>query len=42
MWAMLAAYDGLTAYAMMVPDIDIDQASQVFVETLLSGLVVEE
>lgn len=40
-WAMLAAYDGLAAYAMMMPDVDIDNACEVFVETLLSGLVVD-
>ena len=41
-WAMMSAYDGLAAYAMMVPDVDIDRASQVFIETLLSGLVADE
>lgn len=40
-WAMLAAYDGLAAYAMMMPDVDIDRTCEVFVETLLSGLVVD-
>ena len=41
-WAMMAAYDGLAAYAMLIPDIDVDRAGQVFVETLLSGLMVGE
>lgn len=41
-WAMMAAYDGLAAYVMLVPDLDLERASQVFAETLLSGLVVEE
>ena len=41
-WAMMAVYDGLAAYAMMIPDIDIDRASQVFVETLLKGLETEK
>jgi len=37
-WAVLAAYDGLAAYAMLVPDLDVAQVSRVFVETLLRGL----
>lgn len=41
-WAMMAAYDGLAVYVTMMPDIDLDQVSEVFVETLLSGLVVRE
>ena len=41
-WAVMAAYDGLAAYLMLVPDLDFEQASQAFVETLLSGLLVEE
>ena len=41
-WAMMAAYDGLAAYAMLIPDVDVDRAGHVFVETLLSGLVVDE
>jgi AcrR family transcriptional regulator len=38
-WAMMAAYDGLAAYTMFIPDMDLERVSQVFVETLLSGLV---
>lgn len=41
-WAMLAAYDGLAAYAALIPDVDVDRASQAFVETLLSGLMMNE
>jgi len=41
-WAMLAAYDGLAAYAALIPDVDVDRASQAFVETLLSGLMTNE
>jgi AcrR family transcriptional regulator len=41
-WALLAAYDGLAAYAMFMPDLDLDRISQAFVETLLKGLQVEE
>jgi len=40
-WAMMAAYDGLAAYVTMVPDIDLDRISQVFIETLLSGLMID-
>ena len=38
----MAAYDGLAVYVTMMPDIDLDRVSEVFVETLLSGLVVRE
>ncbi|MCP4539642.1 MAG: TetR/AcrR family transcriptional regulator [Chloroflexi bacterium] len=41
-WALLAAYDGLAAYAMMIPDMDLDRISEVFAETLLSGLEANE
>ena len=41
-WAMMATYDGLAAYIMLMPDLDLERVSQVFVETLLSGLVVRE
>jgi AcrR family transcriptional regulator len=41
-WAMMAAYDGLAAYSMFMPDLDLERISQVFVETLLHGLEVEE
>jgi AcrR family transcriptional regulator len=37
-WAILAAYDGLAAYLLFLPKLDLDQSSDVFVETLLSGL----
>jgi AcrR family transcriptional regulator len=37
-WAMMAAYDGLSAYVIMVPDMDLGLVSQVFIETLLKGL----
>jgi len=39
-WAMLATYDGLATYVMMMPDLDPDRVSQVFVETLLDGLML--
>lgn len=39
-WAMMAAYDGLAAYVMLMPDLDLARISQAFVETLLTGLQV--
>jgi len=41
-WAILAAYDGLAAYLAIMPDLDVEQASTVFAETLLTGLEVEK
>jgi AcrR family transcriptional regulator len=38
-WMIMAAYDGLAAYDMMMPDLDMDVISEVFVETLLRGLM---
>lgn len=40
-WALLAAYDGLAAYGMFMPDLDLGRVSHTFVETLLEGLKVE-
>ena len=40
-WAIAAAYDGLAAYLMFIPDIDLRRVSKVFVDTLLSGLQAE-
>jgi TetR/AcrR family transcriptional regulator len=41
--AVMAAYDGLAFYMMLMPDeVDLDKASQVFIETLLDGLSVDE
>jgi hypothetical protein len=37
-WAISAAYDGLAAYMMFIPDIDARRVSRVFVDTLLKGL----
>ena len=37
-WMIMAAYDGLAAYDMMMPDLDMDRISEAFVETLLKGL----
>ncbi len=40
-WAMLAAYDGLAAYAVLIPDMNLDRVSEVFVETIVSGLLAD-
>lgn len=40
-WAMTAAYDGLAAYLMFIPDIDVGRVSKVFIDTLLAGLEAE-
>jgi AcrR family transcriptional regulator len=40
-WAILAAYDGLAAYMLMKPELRLDRVSEVFVEALLSGLLVK-
>jgi AcrR family transcriptional regulator len=40
-WALAAAYDGLAAYIMFIPDIDVASVSTVFIETLLAGLRIE-
>jgi AcrR family transcriptional regulator len=37
-WALMAAYDGLAVYGMLVPGLDLAVISRVFVETLLQGL----
>jgi AcrR family transcriptional regulator len=41
-WSFLAAYDGLAAYVMLKPDIDLAQISATFVDTLLQGLEAEK
>lgn len=41
-WALLAAYDGLAAYAVIMPDIDLKRTSQTFVQVLLNGLLVDQ
>jgi AcrR family transcriptional regulator len=37
-WSILAAYDGLAAYIMFKPDINLPRISATFVDTLLQGL----
>jgi AcrR family transcriptional regulator len=41
-WALMAAYDGLGAYDMFVPDLDLAQVSHTFIETLLRGLELDK
>jgi AcrR family transcriptional regulator len=41
-WALLAAYDGLAAYAVFMPDLDLGRISQAFVGALLTGLEIKE
>jgi hypothetical protein len=40
-WMIMAAYDGLAAYDMMIPDLDMDRISETFIETLLKGLIAD-
>jgi AcrR family transcriptional regulator len=40
-WAIMAAYDGLAAYGMFLPDMNLEQISEVFIETLLKGLMAD-
>jgi len=40
-WAIMAAYDGLAAYAMLKPDLDVAGASQAFTDALLQGLLAQ-
>jgi AcrR family transcriptional regulator len=37
-WALMAAYDGLAAYIMLMPDLDLGSISRALIETLLTGL----
>jgi len=41
-WMMMAAYDGLAAYQMIMPDLDLERISETFIETLLKGLSADE
>jgi len=41
-WMIMAAYDGLAAYHMMMPDIDMDHISQGFIAALLEGLATND
>jgi len=37
-WALMATYDGLAAYAEFVPDLDVASASETAIEVVLEGL----
>jgi AcrR family transcriptional regulator len=39
-WALMAAYDGLAAYDVFMPGLDLGQISRTFVDVLLHGLRV--
>ena len=41
-WMLMAAYDGLAAYLLLMPDLDLVHISETFVETLLAGLALDE
>jgi len=41
-WVLMAAYDGLAAYLMLTPDLELDAISESFIETLLSGLMLDD
>lgn len=40
-WAVMAAYDGLAAYATLMPELDLGSISRTFMEALLQGLQVD-
>jgi len=40
-WSMMAAYDGLAAYTLLLPDLDLAAASQAFIDALIAGLSAE-
>lgn len=37
-WALMATYDGLAAYAGFIPDLDLQRISQTFTDIVLNGL----
>lgn len=37
-WSLLAAYDGLAAYTLLMPDLDLKRISAAFLETMIRGL----
>lgn len=41
-WAMMAAYDGLAAYDMFIPGLNIASISRTFMDTILEGLLIEK
>jgi len=41
-WSMLAAYDGIAFYLMLIPDLDPDAVSAAFVDALINGLRADQ
>lgn len=39
-WALMAAYDGLAAYLVLMPEMDLKRVNQAFLGTLLHGLSI--
>lgn len=40
-WALLAAYDGMAAYLMLKPDLDLAQINEAFTDVLIKGLLAD-
>jgi TetR/AcrR family fatty acid metabolism transcriptional regulator len=40
-WMIMTAYDGLAAYDMMIPNLDMDKISETFIETILKGVAAD-
>ena len=41
-WMLMAAYDGLAVYDMMMPHLDLDRINETFVEALLKGVEADD
>jgi AcrR family transcriptional regulator len=41
-WALMATYDGLAAYASFVPDLDLQDVSRVFTDVIIAGLTSDK
>jgi AcrR family transcriptional regulator len=41
-WALLAAYDGLAAYTMFIPGLELRRSSQALVDAVMGGLLADE
>jgi hypothetical protein len=37
-WALMATYDGLAAYAGFIPDLDVQRISETYADVVLDGL----
>lgn len=40
-WALLAAYDGMAAYLMLRPDLNLAQINEAFTDVLIKGLLAD-